>query len=371
MRFRAICHFRNNHRIILFHTSISVLIILTTVLLLKNSSHILHDSLAVRAERFAGIIKAGIAAEPSTDGIGSLKTIIDAHRHIEEVSIKDTSGLINFNYKSPHAGRKSSAVKSPFASGFIEGSVIVRAGNYPELQQAQTFADKIADIVSPHVWNYNTSAMSSLLDAFFGYYQLSYLELSDSRGKTLFAKGQLHAASSAQARHDIAKDGLKIASIHLALSEAGASAEESFFVPFTVVASLAALLLLNLLLNLVLKRFLPARASLKHIPNDILKKIRLVEEYINSNFTEDMPADKLTEIAGLNRDTIGRYFHLYSGVKLTNYINRLRAARALEMIKTSDLNILEIAMRCGFNSPGTFNRVFKDIYKRTPASFRP
>ena len=201
---------------------------------------------------------------------------------MKKVSIEDTSGLINFNHKSRYAGNKSAKVKSSFASGFIEGSVIVKAGNYPELQQAEVSADIIAAVVSPHVWNYNTSAMSSLLDAFFEYYQLSYLVLSDSRGKTLFVKGQHPAASSAQARHDIAKDGQKIASIHLALREAGALEENSFFVPFIVSASTTALVLLNLLLYLVLKRLIPAKASSQHIPDNILEKIRLVEEYINS-----------------------------------------------------------------------------------------
>ena len=85
MRFRTICHFRNNHRIILFHTSISVLIILTTVLLLKNSSFILQDSLAAGQKDFpSGIIKAAIAAGPSAGESLSLKGIIDAHSHIEE-----------------------------------------------------------------------------------------------------------------------------------------------------------------------------------------------------------------------------------------------------------------------------------------------
>ena len=52
------------------------------------------------------------------------------------------------------------------------------------------------------------------------------------------------------------------------------------------------------------------------------------------------------------------------------FVLRCRIAAAKAMLKTSELNIAEIAARCGFSSQSYFNFRFKEVTGETPLQYR-
>lgn len=61
------------------------------------------------------------------------------------------------------------------------------------------------------------------------------------------------------------------------------------------------------------------------------------------------------------------YFKTMSGMTFTQYINRVRVEKAVEILRHEpDLPITEISNRCGFDTIRNFNRVFKSITGYTP-----
>ena len=58
------------------------------------------------------------------------------------------------------------------------------------------------------------------------------------------------------------------------------------------------------------------------------------------------------------------------GMSLWDYLCIKRIECALNLIKTTDKNLLDIALECGFNNTVNFNKMFKKYTNVSPGSFR-
>ena len=58
------------------------------------------------------------------------------------------------------------------------------------------------------------------------------------------------------------------------------------------------------------------------------------------------------------------------GMSVWDYICIKRIEEALTLIKTTDKNILDIALECGFNNTVNFNKIFKKYTNLLPSTFR-
>lgn len=68
-----------------------------------------------------------------------------------------------------------------------------------------------------------------------------------------------------------------------------------------------------------------------------------------------------------------RFSHLFRqecGVYLSAYVNDLKLAEALDMLRESDNSIGQIAIACGYPDPNHFSTDFKKKYGKTPRSIR-
>ena len=59
-----------------------------------------------------------------------------------------------------------------------------------------------------------------------------------------------------------------------------------------------------------------------------------------------------------------------TGMSFKAFLNHTRVEAAKLYIKNSSYSISEIAYKCGFNSPSSFNRVFKDLVNKSPGEFK-
>lgn len=78
----------------------------------------------------------------------------------------------------------------------------------------------------------------------------------------------------------------------------------------------------------------------------------------------------LLALANLSQEHLTRSFRRYLGVTPTEFVNAKRLGYAAELLLTQDLPILEVAARCGFNSPSHFYRLFTQRYGCPPKAFR-
>jgi AraC-like DNA-binding protein len=65
-----------------------------------------------------------------------------------------------------------------------------------------------------------------------------------------------------------------------------------------------------------------------------------------------------------------RVFRKATGQTPIEYLVRLRIQKAMELLRTTDRTITEIAMDVGFNDSNYFARQFRRLTDRSPRAFR-
>ncbi|WP_424767513.1 helix-turn-helix domain-containing protein [Paenibacillus sp. sgz302251] len=86
----------------------------------------------------------------------------------------------------------------------------------------------------------------------------------------------------------------------------------------------------------------------------------------------DLPLG-LSQLAGRAAVTpahFSRVFKKLTGMNVTEYVTTKRNIRAKELLIETDVNIADIAERCGFESLPHFHRLFKKLTGMTPAQYK-
>lgn len=104
--------------------------------------------------------------------------------------------------------------------------------------------------------------------------------------------------------------------------------------------------------------------------NEYSEKFGTVLKYIDNNYMYDISLDQLADVAGYSKYHFSRIFKQYNSMSYIQYINARRTKAAEQLLFEPDIPITEVAMRSGFKSLTTFNRIFKEIKHCTPTDFK-
>ena len=78
----------------------------------------------------------------------------------------------------------------------------------------------------------------------------------------------------------------------------------------------------------------------------------------------------VTENAPFSHPHLIRLFKQYEGCTLIEYLTRVKMQHACELLVSSDMSILAIAMALGYSDSSHLNRTFRKIYNLTPSEYR-
>lgn len=92
--------------------------------------------------------------------------------------------------------------------------------------------------------------------------------------------------------------------------------------------------------------------------------------YISTHCTENLSLEELANEAGFSKYHFARLFKEMTGTTCHNFLLGQRIIYAKSLLVDFSLPITEVAMRSGFNSLATFNRIFKAQIGCTPSEFR-
>lgn len=104
--------------------------------------------------------------------------------------------------------------------------------------------------------------------------------------------------------------------------------------------------------------------------HEYVEKFMNVCNYITDHCTENICIDDLAKLAGFSKFHFARLFKQFSGMSCYDYLIQKRIAHAETLLIQPDLSITEVAMRSGFGSLSTFNRVFKAVKNCTPSEYK-
>ena len=98
----------------------------------------------------------------------------------------------------------------------------------------------------------------------------------------------------------------------------------------------------------------------------ICRALRFIEE----NYQNDIGGKEVAECIGLSQDYVSKQFKQALSMSPSEYIRRFRVAKAMELLKDTDLPASEIAYKVGFGDLSLFSRVFKRMCGISPSDFR-
>lgn len=98
---------------------------------------------------------------------------------------------------------------------------------------------------------------------------------------------------------------------------------------------------------------------------DVLKAIIYLEE----NYLQDVEIDTLVKITNLKESQFRRKFKKLKGMSPIKYRNLLRINKAIELMKSGEYSVVEVAMIVGFDDPNYFSRVFKSYLGQSPTQY--
>lgn len=85
---------------------------------------------------------------------------------------------------------------------------------------------------------------------------------------------------------------------------------------------------------------------------------------------EAWPVARLAAVSGTSAAHFARSFRDAFGVPPHRYLLTRRVERAAALLRDTDLPVTEIAFRTGWNSLGTFGRIFRDVTGESPGELR-
>ena len=85
---------------------------------------------------------------------------------------------------------------------------------------------------------------------------------------------------------------------------------------------------------------------------------------------EDWPVERLASVSGVSEAHFARSFKDAFGVPPHRYLLTRRIERAKALLRDTDQPIIDIMMETGWQSLGTFGRVFRDITGESPTELR-
>ncbi|WP_320196445.1 AraC family ligand binding domain-containing protein [Agrobacterium rosae] len=93
--------------------------------------------------------------------------------------------------------------------------------------------------------------------------------------------------------------------------------------------------------------------------------------YIDSHLDRNLSVSDLAVVAGLSRAHFSRIFTANEGLPPAEFVLEKRLRRAAKLLTTAaNMPIKEVSVRCGFEDPNYFSKVFRRLYGINPSEFR-
>ena len=100
------------------------------------------------------------------------------------------------------------------------------------------------------------------------------------------------------------------------------------------------------------------------------KSIQLIMQHLDKHFNEKITLDQLAKDYAISKYHLAKEFKKYTGFTINEYVINTRMNVAKELLKYSDLPVVDIATKVGIDNVSHFINLFKTREDMTPLVFR-
>lgn len=102
----------------------------------------------------------------------------------------------------------------------------------------------------------------------------------------------------------------------------------------------------------------------------LLRRLLRAKDRMDAASSEAWPVSRLAEVSGVSQAYFARSFKRAFGLPPHRYLLTRRIERAIALLRDTDMSITEIAFETGWQSLGTFGRIFHDVTGLSPGGMR-
>ena len=103
---------------------------------------------------------------------------------------------------------------------------------------------------------------------------------------------------------------------------------------------------------------------------ELLRRLLRAKDRMDAASHEAWPVDRLARVSHVSEAHFARSFKDAFGLPPHRYLLTRRIERAATLLRDTNLPITDIILRTGWESVGTFGRIFRDITGETPTALR-
>lgn len=100
------------------------------------------------------------------------------------------------------------------------------------------------------------------------------------------------------------------------------------------------------------------------------RRIVVMMDYIQKNYMQNLKVSDIADAANISVRECTRCFRRCIDKSPMEYLKRCRCRIAAQLLKQTELSILEISEECGFSTGSYFAQVFQDVMGCTPKEYR-
>jgi len=101
-----------------------------------------------------------------------------------------------------------------------------------------------------------------------------------------------------------------------------------------------------------------------------IEKLREAKRLIEENLGEPLSVSDLANAVGMTVKKLQQGFQAFFRSSVGQTYKQVRLAKALALVSGSDMSMIDIAIECGYECPGSFTRAFKLAFGSNPSAHR-
>ena len=108
----------------------------------------------------------------------------------------------------------------------------------------------------------------------------------------------------------------------------------------------------------------------RYYPKNQIETVKSIKNYLSQNLGIKPDFNKLAQEYNININTLRKLFKEIYGVPIYTWFKQYRIEYSIELLKSTDIPIIEIANKIGYSNPSKYSAAFSKYVNMTPQQYR-
>ena len=108
----------------------------------------------------------------------------------------------------------------------------------------------------------------------------------------------------------------------------------------------------------------------RYYPKNQIETVKSIRNYLTDNLSLKPDFNKLAQEYNININTLRKLFKEIYGVPIYTWFKQYRIEYSIELLKKTDIPIIEIANKIGYSNPSKYSAAFSKYVNMTPQQYR-